>query len=58
MPLQRKRDDLATSKIPLLLPLVPPIHATVLQRQNIYFLRVGILTRPLKKYLDFVNYPH
>ncbi|WP_267921752.1 hypothetical protein [Nostoc favosum] len=32
--LQRKRDDLATSKIPPLLPLLAPIHPTVLQRLN------------------------
>ncbi|AUB34843.1 hypothetical protein COO91_00681 [Nostoc flagelliforme CCNUN1] len=40
--LQRKRDDLATSKILPLLPLPPlpqelaPIHPTVLQRQDCY----------------------
>ncbi|MEH1967566.1 hypothetical protein [Nostoc sp.] len=35
--LQRKRDDLATSKIPPLVPLsqeLASIHPTVLQRQN------------------------
>jgi hypothetical protein len=41
--LQRKRDDLATSKILPLLPLPPqppllaPIHPTVLQRQFILY---------------------
>ncbi|MBW4454376.1 MAG: hypothetical protein KME55_17635 [Nostoc indistinguendum CM1-VF10] len=30
--MQRKRDDLATSKIPPLLPLLIPIYPTILQR--------------------------